>query len=864
MQQIETAKRAADLLFAKAQYGQAVESYQKVVEILKPAIGAAQSEMPLLRTYANCAACYLKLDKHKEAKLMCERAIRIPRGSTEPQLLTKVYHRLALAEEQLEQYEAAVVALDRAIGVELHQAHSRHDEAMAAAAKAGTPAPPAPAALALQAAGADADAAASLPHAAYREKLCQLVLDKRPTFVAMPPPPGYVTKAQVADCVRAMLTSKCDPKDKAMMQALHGLAQTRGFLDVCDDSGNTVLWAACQSAMVRAARLDVVANGQSLGSTSEGANPEQVSVSPDLAIADRAEAAEAASETEEEKALQEAKEARDAEEANPDSVYPVIAMLLGAGANPSQRTARGGKTCLQLLCLAGAAKCVNAFLEMGADPNVRDDEGWGALHVACAPNGPARGKNAMAVKLLLEGGAHANVPNNHGLSPLSLAAQAGCGHSALLLLKAGASINMRCRRGFSPTVWALIGAGGADNSAMQVMMQAAVAHEKVAQEKGKPSFLLQEIEQDRNCYAFSRHVSIVQQVGASDELTAELEAAKVASLCVLTQLGSMNIKADLVKWGLHDAPTGTGNKGEAEAAEDADALVLPAAAAVGFEENPLFAVWKNWEMIYPVICRKPLLPTVTAEQAARNDFMSVITAQLKLDQCWLATVQQALTGPGPAPMLSVVTKGSGDEVWYCRPAVCDDFEAYCVAPLTIQFCSVIPTQLALQAILDLAAPATNSTLVDIKPAGAISAKDEKLLQVCKYWNSVLASMQGQGQESQSETGQKSTLPVFRIYAGSGSDSGADMEEAADAVQVAMASNQSKYAVLLVDDELPPVETAAAGNPLEPAVVMSNGVSRSTISTICELNGLREQQSLLLPSWAHTNPTTLVLLSAAAK
>ena len=69
----------------------------------------------------------------------------------------------------------------------------------------------------------------------------------------------------------------------------------------------------------------------------------------------------------------------------------------------------------------------------------------------------------MTVKLLLEAGAEVGIPNKLGLTPLSLAAQSGCGHSTLLLLKAKSSINFRCKQGFSPMVWGLIGSEGADS-----------------------------------------------------------------------------------------------------------------------------------------------------------------------------------------------------------------------------------------------------------------------------------------------------------------------------------------------------------------------------------------------------------------
>jgi hypothetical protein len=116
------------------------------------------------------------------------------------------------------------------------------------------------------------------------------------------------------------------------------------------------------------------------------------------------------------------------------------------------------------------------------------------------------------------------------------------------------------------------------------------------------------------------------------------------------------------------------------------------------------------------------------------------------------------------------------------------------------------------------------------------------------------------------------MPVFRIYSKTAgveeadADVAVDANEAADAVQLAMASHQSKHVVLLVDNAQSPQAPGApsmgtSSLPL-PEEGSGGGVSRETISTICEINGLREQQSLLLPNWAHTNPTTFVLLGPA--
>jgi hypothetical protein len=61
---------------------------------------------------------------------------------------------------------------------------------------------------------------------------------------------------------------------------------------------------------------------------------------------------------------------------------------------------------------------VRCLLEMGADPNLRDDQGKTPLHhaVSCYPV-----PNLEVIKMLLEKGASATVPDKEGKMPLSIA-----------------------------------------------------------------------------------------------------------------------------------------------------------------------------------------------------------------------------------------------------------------------------------------------------------------------------------------------------------------------------------------------------------------------------------------------------------
>lgn len=237
------AKKQADLLFVKAEYQKAIDAYTAVLTKLSPIAGYSVSDMLTLRSWANIAACHLKLLNYKDVVHACGKAILAPSAARESNLLSKVYERQALALEALKEYEPALIALDRCIAIELCQRvpPAAVDKSIADAA------PPAP--------------GMPLPHEEQRKKLCSLVLENRPTFVALPPAPQLVTTEQISAVIKAILSCKCDTSNKNMMSELQKLTETRGFLDRLDDKGCGLMWAVCQCAMIRAARMEVVFDG---------------------------------------------------------------------------------------------------------------------------------------------------------------------------------------------------------------------------------------------------------------------------------------------------------------------------------------------------------------------------------------------------------------------------------------------------------------------------------------------------------------------------------------------------------------------------------------------------------------------------
>jgi len=811
------AKKQADLLFVKGEFQKAIDAYTAVLKQLAPIGGFNVSDMLTLRSWANIAACHLKLQNYKEVVNACNKAILSPSAVRESNLLSKVYERQALALEELKEYEPALIALDRCIAIELCQRIP--PETTHATAEATSPA---------------AAATSPYPHEQHRKKLCNLVLENRPTFVALPPAPQVVTSQQISAVIKAILSCKCDPTNKNMMMELQKLTETRGFLDKLDDKGCGLMWAVCQCAMIRAARMEVVFDGDK-----------------DLPAFDSLSSEE-----------QDIKKAKAEADADPDAIFPVLQVLVGAGCSVTQRGPDAGKACVQLLCMAGATKCVSVFLAMDANPNVMDDQGWGALHCACAVNSPAARKNQVIVDMLCQKGCFPNHQTmGQGLSALHLAAQTGDGQTVLLLLKKGASINMRCRLGFSPIVYALIGTEGSDGEACQVLMSAAAAHVKIVKEqKNEDSMLLKEIEQDRQCYAFSRHVRLISKL-ANTKVQTEMTAEEVSKLCCIGMLGAMRIPADLVDFGLMTMTTATVPTSPASEAKEAqkeisdhvsnmDEAVAEEPAKPEMESNPLFMAYIQWDMISPYICRaKKWLPVPSEEEAAKNDYSKAFKAAPALEQMWCNILAYAIDGMSNSSLPALVLAGTDAETEpYCVPRIMDDFNTYCKIPLCINFCSAVPSPPALEALLALGA----GSVIDLAPIsiggkdGFDANGDARLVRIKDYWNKVLASIVAKSKDTTAAkkaatAGAAVRVPLLRLYA-RGDDHTGPNKIFHHAVHSAMTLNESESVVLLCDD------------------IDENARRSELIETLCNSLSLKEKVRIDLPQWPLDVKTTFILLS----
>lgn len=94
--------------------------------------------------------------------------------------------------------------------------------------------------------------------------------------------------------------------------------------------------------------------------------------------------------------------------------------------------------------VARAMDLIKSFLEAGADPNVCDETGHSALHIAVEYG------DLEIMKLLLDAGADPNKREENGWTPLHFATHGGHVPSIKALLDAGANPNIAAHYGRTP------------------------------------------------------------------------------------------------------------------------------------------------------------------------------------------------------------------------------------------------------------------------------------------------------------------------------------------------------------------------------------------------------------------------------
>lgn len=126
----------------------------------------------------------------------------------------------------------------------------------------------------------------------------------------------------------------------------------------------------------------------------------------------------------------------------------MIQLLIDKGISADAKTSFG-RTPLQNACLAGNLAGAKVLIKNGADVNAMGKEGWSPLILATN-----QGRLKM-VDLLLNAGVDINLANAKlGITPLHLSSVKGYGKITTMLLKRGAAVNAKDKRGRTPLYYA--------------------------------------------------------------------------------------------------------------------------------------------------------------------------------------------------------------------------------------------------------------------------------------------------------------------------------------------------------------------------------------------------------------------------
>lgn len=105
-----------------------------------------------------------------------------------------------------------------------------------------------------------------------------------------------------------------------------------------------------------------------------------------------------------------------------------------------------GRTPLHLAAAKGKVSEVERLLELGANPNAQDDNGWSPLHFS------AQAVSPEVARVLLLSGADLELKDSFGNTPLFRAVFESKGNGSVIevFLKAGARIDTRNSAGVTP------------------------------------------------------------------------------------------------------------------------------------------------------------------------------------------------------------------------------------------------------------------------------------------------------------------------------------------------------------------------------------------------------------------------------
>ena len=145
----------------------------------------------------------------------------------------------------------------------------------------------------------------------------------------------------------------------------------------------------------------------------------------------------------------EAKDKADAANAAQAEGLDDVARCLLGGADPNAQ-GQDGTPLHQAATSSKSAAVVQALLEIGADLDARDKNGFTPLHRAAMYS-----RHPAVIQALLDAGADLNARDNGGFAPLHRAAVGSKTPAVVkLLLDVGADLNARDKNGFTPLYWA--------------------------------------------------------------------------------------------------------------------------------------------------------------------------------------------------------------------------------------------------------------------------------------------------------------------------------------------------------------------------------------------------------------------------
>lgn len=158
-----------------------------------------------------------------------------------------------------------------------------------------------------------------------------------------------------------------------------------------------------------------------------------------------------------------------------------IKALLSHGFFINSRTSVG-KTPLMIAAENDKIQAIHYFLQNGADPSLKDNEGWNLLHCA------SQGGNPVIIELVVGHVPSIDSENNRGITPLMAAARLGKVQAVKFLLEKGASPSLEDNSGWNSLHWA---SWGGNTAVIEKILFCGVDIESKGKEGSTPRMIAQ-------------------------------------------------------------------------------------------------------------------------------------------------------------------------------------------------------------------------------------------------------------------------------------------------------------------------------------------------------------------------------------